>query len=228
MNRIKKVVLLLCFGLMVQSAAHAQNNFPIKMGIRVAPNISWLTPGTKYYESQKIAIGTTAGFVADFYFAERYAFSTGFDFAFLNGSLNYPDSSAAVTGKMVRKYNLIYLEIPTMIKMKTRPFGDFAFFGQIGFNTGIRINSKAKDEFLGDNGSAFSEKNDANDATSMIRASATIGMGLEYSLDLSSRLFFGLGYNNSLNNVLTGKNKISVLDEKAWLNFVELNLGILF
>ncbi|HSN49977.1 MAG TPA: porin family protein, partial [Bacteroidales bacterium] len=228
MIRIKKVVLLICLLWVVQDSAVAQNNSPIKMGLRFAPNISWLTPGTKNYESQKIAIGTTAGFVADFYFAERYAFSTGFDFAFLNGSLNYPDSVGSVTGKMVRKYNLIYLEIPTMIKMKTRPFGDFAFYGQIGFNPGIRISSKAKDEFSGNNGSAFSEKNDANDATSMMRASATLGFGLEYSLDLTSRLFFGLGYNNSLNNVLTDKNKISRLDEKAWLNFVELNLGILF
>lgn len=228
MKLLKLSFLTLLLILSSSNLLHAQSDFPVKLGLSFSPDISWMTPGIKNYESNKPAMGATVGFIADIYFDERYAFSTGFDFAFLNGSMKYRNVIGTDTGNLIRKYNLIYLEIPTMIKMKTNSFGDFSFYGQIGFRTGFRINAKAKDDFTPDNKNAFSEKNPANDATTLVRESVAIGIGVEYSLDTSSRLFLGLGYNNSLNNILTGDNGITGNKEKAWLNFAELNLGILF
>ena len=47
-------------------------------------------------------------------------------------------------------------------------------------------------------------------------------------IDESTLIFAGLTYSNSLNNVLTGYNSLSGANQKAFLNYAELNLGILF
>ncbi|MEI7980801.1 MAG: porin family protein [Bacteroidota bacterium] len=217
-------------------AGNAQlKNLPVKLGLKVAPNICWMNPSTKDYHYDGVKMGATIGFVSDIYFAERYAFSTGFNFQFLNGKLNYPDErikpndTATLSGMVSRKYNFIYLEIPIMIKMQSKDFGRFSFFGQIGFGTGFRMKATAKETFQPDRGDSFDQQYDINQATALIRESLLIGIGFEYHLDLSSRIFFGVSYSNALNNVLNGGvNEKSRLNEKSTLNYLELNLGFLF
>lgn len=210
-------------------------NLPVKLGIKVAPNIAWMNPGTKDYDDDGARLGATVGFISDFYFAERYAISTGFNFSFLNGRLSYPDGrmkpgdTTILTGQVNRKYNFIYLEIPLMIKMQSKEFGRFSFFGQIGFGTAFRIKATAKESFQPDHGEMFEQQYEINQATSLIRESLLIGLGFELHLDQSSRIILGLSYSNALNNVLNGGvNDKSKLNEKSSLNFVELNLGFLF
>ena len=55
-----------------------------------------------------------------------------------------------------------------------------------------------------------------------------VGLGTEFNLDQSTRLFIGFDYSNSLNNILKGYNFKSGLNQKAYLNYAELNLGIMF
>jgi hypothetical protein len=209
----------------------AQTKLPVKLGIKIAPNLAWMSPSTKDYSSDGITGGATVGFVSDIYFMERYAFSTGFNFSFLNGKIKYQDqliiSGDTLTGTLARKYNLIYFEVPLLIKMQTKKFGRFSFYGQIGFGTGFRIAASAKDTFESSKG-VYDQKSDVREETTLIRESVIVGLGTEYHLDQSSRLFFGLNYSNSLNNVLNGVNDFSNVTEKAWLNSIELNLGILF
>jgi len=218
-----------------QGIAQTIAKLPVKLGLRVAPNIAWMNPSTRDYSCDGAKLGATIGFISDIYFAERYAFSTGFNFSFLNGKLSYPDSrlkpndTTILSGEVNRKYNFIYIEIPLMIKMQSKEFGRFSFFGQIGFGTGFRLKATAKETFQPDTGDPFDQQYDINQATALIRESLLIGLGFEYHLDLSSRIFFGLSYSNALNNVLNGGvNSKSKLNEKSSLNYVELNLGFLF
>jgi len=206
---------------------------PIKMGLKVSPNLSWMMPDSKHYAYNGVTGGTLVGLVSDFYFAEHYAFSTGFNFAFLNGKLQYGDwvidNKDTIPGQMDRKYKFIYIDIPYMIKLATREFGHFSFFGQIGFSTGFRISAKARDEFNPDDGSnSRSENSDITGETTLLREAILFGLGVEYHLDEDTRIFVGVSYSNSLNNILTGTNARYVQNEKALLNFAELNLGILF
>jgi hypothetical protein len=194
-----------------------------------------MVPGTKGYSSDGARMGVTIGFVSDFYFAENYAFSTGFNFQFINGALNYTDSlllegnNKLVNGDVFRKYNLLYLEIPMMIKMKTKSFGKISFFGQIGVGTGFRIKATVKEHFEPTSGGVpVDQQYDFNNGTTLIRESILVGIGCEYHIDESSRILLGISYSNSLNNVLTGVNYKSNLIEKSQLNFAELNIGFLF
>jgi len=232
-TRIISTIFLLCW--IFSLSGYAQNGLPVKLGLKVAPNIGWMNPGTKNYEYDGARLGATIGFVSDIYFAERYAFSTGFNFQFLNGKLSYPDNrmkpndTTILSGQVNRKYNFIYLEIPLMIKMQSKEFGRFSFFGQIGFGTGFRVKATADESFQPDQGEAFDQQYEINEATSLIRESLLIGLGFEFHIDLSSRILFGISYSNALNNVLNGGiNDKTKENEKSTLNYLELNLGFLF
>ncbi|MCX6278575.1 MAG: porin family protein [Bacteroidetes bacterium] len=212
----------------------SQASHPMKLGLKVAPNIGWMSPGTKGYTNDGARVGATVGFVSDFYFAENYALSTGFNFQFLNGKLRYSDSlmvegSAGLQdGEVFRKYNFLYLEIPVMIKMQTKKFGKLSYFGQIGIGTGFRIKTTVKEHFELTKGGAVDQQYDFNGGTTLIRESILVGIGCEYHLDESSRIMFGISYSNGLNNILTGENYKSNLVEKSLLNYVEVNIGFLF
>lgn len=230
----KTYALCILLLLILLPASLSAQKLPVKLGLRIAPSIDWMTSNTKNYSYNGIKPGITIGFMSDIYFAERYAFSTGFDFAFLNGKLTYADSVSVppsdneLNGQVDRKYNIIYLQIPLMIKMKTKDFGKFSFFGQIGFGTAFRLKASAADEFKPDKGSTVELDYNLDSGTSLIRESIIVGGGAEYHLDQSSRIVIGLNYSNSLNNVLTGYNYKSGESIKSMLNFLELNLGFLF
>jgi len=231
---MKKIIGLFCISLLVAATSQvfSQSGVPFKLGLKVAPNIGWMSPGTKDYAGNGAAIGATVGFVGDFYFAKNYALATGFNFQFLNGNLQYPDSrvvnKANVDGQVNRKYNFLYLEIPLMIKMQTKTFGKVSYFGQMGFGTAFRLKASYKEKFYPAQGLEVDQQDNLTDSTSLIRESIIIGIGCEYHVDESTRLFFSLNYSNSLNNVLSGVNHASRLNERSMLNFAELNVGILF
>lgn len=231
---MKKVIIifLVLSGWSCPSFIRAQDE-PLKLGLKVAPQISFMSPETKHYNYDGITGGATIGLVSDFYFATNYAFSTGFNFAFLNGKLTYSDSlfleTDSLYGQMNRKYKFVYLDIPYMIKLQTNTFGRFSFFGQIGFSTGFRISAKARDQFEPEQGgSSVNETTSVSDRTTLIRQAVIFGGGVEYHLDVNTRIFAGINYSNSLNNILKGHNTATDLNEKALLNFLELNLGVLF
>ena len=211
---------------------HSQTKLPVKLGLKLSPNLCWMNSNTTDYNYDGIRGGVTVGFVTDIYFMEKYAVNTGLNFLLLGAKLQYPEvkiiQGDTISGSLSRKYSLYYLEIPILIKMQTKNFGDFSFFGQFGFGTGFRLSASANDNFSGNNGKNYQEKFNASTNTTLIRESIIIGIGGEYHLDKSSHIFLGLSYSNSLNNVLTGYNKKTGTNEKAWLNFTELTIGFFF
>jgi hypothetical protein len=228
------VFLLFVFG--IPAVSFSQAKFPVKLGLKVAPNLGWMAPGTKGYSSDGARFGGTIGFMSDFYFSQNYAFSTGLNFQFINSSLSYSDSlQVAEQSKYVMKYGAItslykimYLEIPIMVKMSTKTFGKMSYFGQIGFGTGFRLNANKTDNFQPTVGEPQELNYEYNGGTTLIRESLLIGLGAEYHLDESSRVVIGVSYSNSLNNVLTGKNYSTNEIEKSHLNYLELNIGFIF
>jgi hypothetical protein len=222
------ITILLTLFLVISMGAFSQK--PIRLGLRIAPNIAWMNPGEKMYKYNGIAAGASFGFISDFYFSPHYAFSTGFTFSFLNGNLTMPYASSPDTGTLNRKYGFRYLEIPLMVKMKTKEFGKFSFYAQIGFGTGFRLKTVATDDFMTDLHGTISDKGTlSSEETTLIREAVLVGIGTEVSLDESISLVIGLDYSNTLNNVLKGTNsRYPLLDNRSSLNFAELSIGVLF
>jgi hypothetical protein len=229
---IKITIRLLAISLILffTKAGFSQHS-PVRLGLKVAPNIGWMNPNEKNYSYNGVKAGISFGFVSEFHFTEHYAITTGFNFSFLGGSLRFPYAiSQDTTGILDRKYSFRYLEVPLMMKMKTKEYGNFSFFGQIGFSTGFLLRTKVKDNFVTrDYGTISDQKNLTTSEVSFIREAILAGVGAEYKIDESVSLVVGLSYSNSLNNVLQGKNtQDNSLSNRSSLNFAELNIGILF
>jgi hypothetical protein len=202
----------------------------VRLGLKIAPSISWMNPNEKNYTYNGVTAGISFGFISEFHFTEQYAISTGFNFSFLGGNLLFPYAKSPDTGTMNRKYNFRYLEIPLMVKMKTKEYGNFSFFGQIGFGTGFNLRTKVKDNFMTQtHGTITDNTNLTTSEVSFIREAILVGLGTEYKIDESVSLIVGLSYSNSLNNVLQGHNtKELSLWNRSSLNYAELNIGVLF
>jgi len=222
--RISIFLLLYC-----TAGSYAQNS-PVRLGLKISPAISWMYPNEKDYNYNGIQAGVSFGFISEFYMTQHYAITTGFNFSFLGGSLQYPYAKSPDTGTMSRTYSFRYLEIPLMMKMKTKEYGNFSFFGQIGFGTNFLLRTKVNDNFSTQIHGTISDKTTiTTNETSFIREAILVGLGTEYKIDESLSLILGLSYSNSLNNVLQGKNtKDNSLQNRSSLNYAELNIGILF
>jgi hypothetical protein len=218
--------------LLLPMVLQAQKESPVKLGLRVAPALSWINPGTEGYSSEGIRFGISAGLISDFYFSKNYALSTGFSFLFPSGRLSYKDEivvdGVEQPASINRIYNFSYFEIPLMIKMQTNQFGDFSFFGQIGFGTGFRMKATAKNDVTFEDGTTANSKTDINNKTALMRESVIGGLGIEYHIDKSTRITAGFNYSNSLNSVLKGTNLYYDQEAKGLLNFAELSIGVLF
>lgn len=230
-----RVIMLTLF--LMPMLLQAQKESSVKLGLRVAPALSWINPSTDGYESEGMRFGISAGLITDFYFAKNYAISTGFSFLFPSGKMTYRDrllrNNDTVEGVFHNKYKFSYFEIPLMIKMRTNQFGNFSFFGQVGFGTGFRMKASADVEFTPDGGTAQTSDPEINNKTTLMRESVIAGIGLEFHVDKSTCLFAGINYSGALNSVLKGKNGIpnedgTLNDVKGLSNFLELSIGVLF
>lgn len=222
------VILVLSF-----SSAYSQQK-PFVFGFKAGPNIGWMNPETKGYESDGVKPGFSWGFVADFFLMENYAINTGFDVVFLNGGIKMPyrwedGSSESYEGTLTRKYMLKYIQIPVTLIMRTNEMGKFRIYGQIGFGAGFLIGAKADDEFASDGYNTSSEDVDIYDDMTFMRAALILGAGAEYNLGGSTSLMAGITFNNGFLDVLNGQNTLDPsLNNKALANFLSLDIGIVF
>jgi hypothetical protein len=231
---MRKIILLLLASILSQATlvAQSQKSSPVKLGLRVAPGIGWINPSTEGYESGGIRGVISAGLVTDFYFTKNYAISTGFSVLFPSGKMNYRDSvllnNSGMSGDVNSTYKFIYFEIPLMIKMQTNQFGRFSFYGQFGFGTGFRIKATAESDFTSDSGEKESRDINIKNKTHVMRESILAGIGFEFHIDESTRIFAGVNYSAGLNNVFHTMNLLTNYEVKGTPNFAELSIGVLF
>jgi hypothetical protein len=203
----------------------------VAMGVKLAPNIGWLKVDGDGYNREGIVPGLSWGLITDFYFAQNYAFSTGFTVSFHNGRISYPDIQSDAIGVLDRRYRLKYIDIPLMVKMKTNQIDKFRFFGQIGVQPGVRIASKAKDTFIASS-PVFTVNRDwhnIDSQTHLFRATMIVGVGIEYPIDKSSAIVAGINFVNGLSDALKGKNAVDgTINHKGIPNAFELSLGVIF
>ncbi len=197
-------------------------------GLKAAPQISWMKPSADKYEGNGAKLGFSWGFVSEFNFTENHCFATGFNVVFNGGKLKFPFASDTIIGTMKRNYGIKSIEIPITLKMRTNTIGNMKFYGQIGFGTSFRFAAKNTDEFVHGSTTVKTEKKNY-DNTSFIRESLIIGLGAEYNTKAGTILSTGLAFNNGFSDILTGKNTvIPSTKEKSTLNFIELNVAVLF
>jgi len=196
-------------------------------GLKAAPQIAWMKANTDDYQGNGAKIGFSWGFVSEFAFSENHCLATGFNILFNGGNLKFDESISGNTGTMSRAYSVKSLEIPLTLKMRTNEMNGLRYYGQIGLGTSFRFGAKVEDEFTVGTATTTYDKVNYDDI-SFLRESLIIGLGTEYTLDAGTTLSAGLALNNGFTDILSGKNQLTGKKEKAALNFVELNVAVLF
>lgn len=227
----KIFVILLAISLVISSSdVFSQVLKKPKFGFSIAPNVGWMKPDAKDYESDGALFGFSWGFISEFPMAENYYFTTGFNIDLNNGKLKYPEKVADATGTMYRRYNLKYLEIPLIMKLRAPIASGPVFYAQLGFGAGMRIDAKSEGRFVSSTGqTTVFDKEKFTEEVNLLKASLLIGLGIEYPVGASSKAIAGFMFNNGFTNVLKGTNLANPsVEHNAASNFIEMKLGFLF
>src|SRR6202008_3227053 len=117
-----------------------------------------------------------------------------------------------------RKIKTTHVTIPISLKMLTKEFGGFRYFGQFGGDLGIRVGTKAQDtysyrfDYSAANGTTYTTGGttpyfDIRKDASLIpfRFGMNIGLGAEYRMAGSTSLFLSVNYFRSFTNVMANK-----------------------
>jgi outer membrane protein with beta-barrel domain len=188
------------------------------------PQINWLSVNEGSVKSDGASIGLNTGIEMDWFFAERYAISTGITINNLGGKLIYSDSinfnlnneRIKVPSGNTINYKLQYIAVPIGLKFKTIEIGYATYWVNAGITPMVNIRSRAtdSDELL--------NKTSISEETDLFNMNYFIEGGLEYSLGGSTAIIAGIGYNSGFMDVT---NRAA---DKINANSFSLVLGILF
>ncbi len=229
MKKIILIVFILC------STTLLAQHKPFQFGFKGSVNMGWFGTDLKDYNNEGVDFGGSWGFVADIYLMENYAFTTGFDVLFLNGSMTYPFAMVdtidlPIYGHMESKFKAKYIEVPLLFTMSTNEIGKIKIYGQIGVGIAFLLKANANSDFTSENG-LFTENKEGEESYIFrsTRESFIIGAGVEIPIHGSTLIRTGLKFDNAFVNVLKGNNTADAsIENDARNNFIELNVCLLF
>ena len=231
----------------------------------------------------KVGLGFGWGLNTEILINKTTSLRTGLSLSTFNASLNYNDSEKNKTeyftdtyfvankaafqkwendtvlpyGELrklsTRKYKLSYVNIPLILKLKTKEIGYLTYFGEFGGLIGIKTKAKVLDEFydvnltpdsvidnIGDEPKS-SVDFDFEDGAQLIRAGVCLGAGAEYNFSGSTSLFFQVNWNYFMTNMLRKEEKDDYLrsfdsntgnyervNSKSIPGSITITIGILF
>lgn len=245
---MKKIIAIGAFLCIALPSVFAQQIETVRFGVQLSPALSWMGTDDNKINRSGSNLGLKLGMLTEFYFRENYAFSTGIGFAFnQGGTLQYdynggtfwtrsdlsPKLDTIRTKGVKLKYGIQYVEIPLMIKMRTREFGYMRYFLEPGLFLGFRSQSRGSIEGIGvgDEGQKINIKRDVNG----VNISWGLNGGFEYSITESMALVGGLGFQIGVVDVTSDKG--SVIDangafkqdrSRGTISTINFKLGLLF
>lgn len=184
-----------------------------QLGILGSSQISYINSNQTDVETGGALLFGFGG-IAEYHFADRYSFSSGFEFLNRGGSLKSQDTTG--------NYRAQFIQIPLQIKMRTRQFGYNTYFAEMGFAIGFETGEKVEWE-------PATPDNLGESLVSLFDANFRIGVGMEYDLGGDTRLMGRLQYHRALtNNLLAGEDQR--LDEQYQYRFdyICLSIGVIF
>ncbi|MCC9168287.1 porin family protein [Pontibacter harenae] len=222
MKKFTLLMLFLCFGL----TAMAQ----IEIGLQVSPTIAsnrFIAEDVYQFnkESNKLRLGV--GVIADYFFAQNYAFSTGVMYRSKGSEISYrytrQDGGGTTTTSGQDDISLQYVELPLSLKLFTNEVapGTIIYF-QVGGSLNTKVAAQVNDRKVIDGEKVIKRFN-------IFEVDALLGTGVEFQLGESTKLLAGLTYHRGLTNIddyykdLLGDKNIAVKN-----NSVSIDFGIKF
>lgn len=241
MKKIIAVVAFFCIALTQLSAQFED----VRFGFQLSPAFTGMTTDNNRINRNGTNLGLKLGMMTELYFRQNYAISTGIGFNFNHGgSLTYeyggrywvqsdlgPGLDTLPAGVKL-KYSLQFIEIPMLIKMRTREFGRVRYFLEPGVF--LNFKSKSTGSIEGRGVGADAEKINIKKDINGIGMLWGLNGGLEYSLAETTSLVAGLGFQSGFTDMT--ENKGTIFDpsgnkrdtSKATGSVIVLKLGIIF
>lgn len=223
---MKKFTLLLLF-LCAGFTSMAQ----VEIGLMLSPTIAGnrFVAENKYnLEKESSSLHLGVGIVADYFFAQNYAFSTGLLYRGKGSEIKYNysrdnGSGATVTTAGKDDISLQYIELPVTLKLFTNEVapGTVAYF-QVGGSLNTKVAAKVNDRKVIDAEKVLKRFN-------IFELDVLLGGGVEYQMGQSTKVFAGLTYHRGLTDIddyyekQLGDKNISMKN-----NSVSLDLGVKF
>src|SRR5690606_31932804 len=121
---MRKIILFSVFTFVMLGFASAQK---VRLGLTASPTITWMKPD-KFYSSGKVRAGFEYGLLTDIAMNDdgNYNISTGILLSINGGNATLPLTNI--------KFQVQYVSLPLLLKLKTHRFGSdkFAAYGQFG------------------------------------------------------------------------------------------------
>ncbi len=199
-------------------------NDKIKIGLFLAPGISWMKPMGNEINNGVARFGMQYGLKVEYYFKDQnYAIATGLYGGLDENGLRGRDTLTKLNGgrSVLERYNANNIVLPCYLKLKTNRFRDkFRIFGELGFQLVFDVSARANYNSTivtpsGQSVAIIKENvlHNNNEVQELIpgfryipfdfRLSA--GGGVEYDIYEKTSLYFAIHYNNGFVPVLNDR-----------------------
>lgn len=209
MRNLRALLLLMVVGL--ASIAKAQTEFAF--GVFGAPSINYVQSDANNADGGS-KLMFAFGLLAEFQFSDKYSFATGVDIINKGGKLTIDDTLGT--------YKAGYVQLPLLLKLRTREFGYFTYFATFGGAIGVQTSEKV--DFEPDVLAAQR----ADDYINPINTTFIFSLGSEYSLGGDTKVFAELQYNRALTDDIRDDAARYSSNNNYRFDYVALKLGILF
>ena len=195
----------------------------VKFGVFFDPTITKLKSDVPDVLEKKARLGFDFGMSIDYYFAENYAFATGFSLFNTGGTLIYIegienfriiDKNVKINPNTPIKYNIQYVKIPLGLKFKTHRIGRMIYFVNAGLDAMVRASANADYD--------KEEQADVKKEIKLFNFGGHFGGGVAYSLGGEAAVFGGFAYMKTFSDTTVPSHDKITSD-----NFL-LRLGIMF
>lgn len=230
--------------LLISFSANAQENLrKFRFGLKATPVFSWIkedfkqAPSDYKVEGGGLRFGFCWGPQAEWILNETFLISTGVDISYTSGKLkgrgSYTNTPAIFDWEQT--YRLRFIDVPLMLKFRTREIGYLRYFGVFGLGAGFRTRAETVFSRTENNiTNSVQEDEDSGKYIHPFRGSMLVGGGVEYNLSGNTSLVASIVFNNGLTNILKDQkdpnpfNPVNQIKEKGINNYFMLNIGILF
>ena len=218
-----KKYLLLCLAVFIYTQGFSISD-KVKIGLFVAPGLSWMKPMGSDINNGVIGFGLQYGLKVEYYFKDQnYAIATGLYGGIDQNGLHGRDTLTSLNGgrSVMEKYNTNNVILPCYLKLKTNKFKrKFKLFGEAGFQLVFNVSARANynSTILSTSGQpvAINKENvlrDGNEVQQLIPGfrynpfdfRLSVGGGTEYEINEKTSVFIAVHYNNGFVNVLNDR-----------------------
>jgi hypothetical protein len=200
---------IILIALMATQYIYSQEAGRMRFTFVATPQISWIKSDNDMVDQKASRVGYNFGVIMDKFFGENYAFTTGITINSTGGKLNYQDDEE---NSYNQTYQLKYLEIPLGIKLRSADFRRMNIYGRFGLSPQINIQANDNDD------------KSISDEIRLFELGYHLGGGIEYAINSSNAIMFGILFNNGFTDVTKTEN----FDDKAILNRLVFEIGFIF